>query len=319
LIETLKRVKSTTALDNLLLAARTRLAAASGDWNACAGHMASACATLPDRSDSSSPTSLSTLVAQIFPIVEKNGQSAVIDTLARNLVTSQPAKTNAVRSAIKYWEQDARANKPADFPNRVQLMMDAGVNPPDIFDTISTFFYATSDNPVPAILQRLRVQGEKLLSENAAGNLAVAPYCLIDMAFSLDDFDGVIKILEAGVPEKDESWHIMAIIKVKAHKALHNNNIPEAVEQFRAFMKHLESHGKEEDFSDPVYNVTLPKEAVLARNAKRIADLLAETNPAESAKALEEARVWYAAALEAAKTSEIKALVEKEGKDLNQP
>ncbi|MCL1887495.1 MAG: hypothetical protein FWF96_01315 [Kiritimatiellaeota bacterium] len=310
LLDTLKRAKSNTALDNLLLAARVRLAVASADWGNCAPLVASASAALPDN------PGLHTLLQQVLPAIEKSGQPTLMDTIAKNIVTNQPNKTNSVRRVIQYWERDAHARNPADFPNRVQLMMDAGVNPPDVFDTISTFFYNTSDNPDPAILQRLRAQGEKLFTNDATGKLAIAPYCLIDMAFSLEDFDGVLRILEAGVPDKNESWHVMAAIKVKAHKALHNNDIPGAVEQFRLFMRHLDQHGVEEDFADPALGQTLPKEAVLGRNAKRIADLLAESNPAESAKALDEARAYYATAVESAKTPEIKALVEKEAKEI---
>jgi len=314
MLDTLRRAApGGEALDHLLLAARARLAAASADWKACETHLANAFAALPD-----SPN-LYELLSQVLPLVERAGQSALMDALAKTLATTQPGKTSSVRHAIQFWERDARANKPADFPNRVQILMDAGVRSSDIFDAISTFFYAVSDNPDPAILQKIRAQGEKLFADDATGNLAIAPYCLIDMAWCLEDFDGVLCILEAGVPEKGESWHTMAAIKIKAHKALVNRQIPEAIEQFRIFMKYLDEHGVEEDFADPVHGVTLPKEALLGYNAKRIADLLADTDPAGSAKALEEARAYYAKAIELAKTPEIKSIVEKESQELLSP
>ena len=109
----------------------------------------------------------------------------------------------------------------------------------------------------------------------------------------------------------------MAIIKVKTHKALHNDDIPEAIRQFRAFMENLERDGTEDDLTDPTLGLAFPKEAILARNARRIADLYdSANNPTEAAKVRAEARALYATALETVKNPEIKAVIETESREL---
>ena len=304
LIDTLGKVKG-PALGNLLLAARTRYAAASADWKTYSELMKTAFSTLDD-----SP--LMSVIIQTLPLLEKAKQPGLIDALAKALVTTQPQKRRAVSQMLPYWEKDARENNPADFTNRVQIMINAEINSADALDTLSNFFYAMVDTAGPAIIQKLRDQGTLLYDKTVASETPVAPYALIDMAFCLDDFDTVLRYLEAGVPDKDAAWHTMAIIKVKAHRALSKNQNQEAADQFRAFMVYLEKEGKEEDFSDPVLSLTLPKEALLARNAKRIAELLADINPDEAAKARKEAADYYARAVELAKYPEVKALLENE-------
>ena len=309
LIATLERIKpSNAALDNLLLSARARLAAASNDWNAYAGHMNTAFADLQDNL-------LVSLISQTLPAAQRARQSALIHSLAQTLVTTQSTnKTSSVRRVISYWEEDARANNPADFPNRVQTMMDSRVSDHDVFDAISTFFYNTADNPDLAIYKKIHAQGEILHNRNPSG---ITACCLLDLAFCLGDYDGVLRLLEAGIPDKEETWHTGAIIKVKAHKAIHENKIPEAVKQFRAYMEFVENEATEDILTDPMIGLALPKEAVLGRNAARIAGLLEQINDADgAAKARAEARAFYAAALEAAKHAEVRDLIQSEIKDV---
>ena len=310
LIDALAGIKA-APVQNLRLAAQVRLAAATGDWDAYAAFMKTAIATLPDPP-------LYSLCSQTLSQAKKAGQFAMLNTLAKTLVAAKPKKPSSTRLLAQAWAEDAKNNNPADFPNRLQTMIDADMNPGDAFDILHTFFYAIPEQIPPEVLKKMIVQGETLRNKIEAANPAdtsysmTIPLCLLDMAFTVNDFDATIRILEKGIPEKDEPWHKMGIVKVKAHRAMFNDQNAEAAGYFREFMALLAEHGKEEDLVDPIKNLTLPKEAVLARNALRVGELLAETDPAAANAARAEAVELFKAAVEQAKYPEIKELVEQE-------
>lgn len=307
--KTAKATKS-APLSYLALGTRTRLAAAKADWTAYKNFATEAIATFPDPQ-------LNTLFYQTFPQANKAGQNTLVNDLCKAAITTQPGKKNAVRYAAQLWGKDAQQNAPGQFPGRLETMINAGINPETAFDVLSSFFYATSEAPDLGVLKKvLELGGQlqpKLDSETYASTVAL---CLLDINFTLNDFDGAITRLETGIPGKAESWHKMAIAKVKAHRAMVNKQNKEAADHFLAFMEFLKEDTEEENLVDPVIGMMLPKEAVLARNAKRVADLLAGVDTPRSDKALKDARDYYAAALELARYPETKALIEKEMADL---
>lgn len=309
-------------VETLLLSTKTRLVAAIAKWDEYTEIMKTAIATLDD-----SPLYL--LLVQTVPLAEKAKQTELVTNLCKSVITSQPAKTSSVRYLGQLWGKDAQANAPADFPNRIQTMIDANVDPGITFDILNAFFYATAENPDPAITKKLFAQCQTLLQKHEAAvkksgkpddyYAMTIPLCLVDMAFTLNDFDAALACLEKGIPEKDDAWIKMASAKVKAHRAMANNQNKEATEYFRVFMTALAETTKDDELSDPSTNLLIPKEVVLARNAQRIADLLAGIDNDGAAKAAQEARDYYLRALELAKDPDAKILIEKEIKNLQTP
>jgi tetratricopeptide (TPR) repeat protein len=117
----------------------------------------------------------------------------------------------------------------------------------------------------------------------------------LDACFMTESFGKALEVLTAGIPGRDASWHEMLIVKVKAHKALQDKKVEEAIGHFREFMGLV---GKsEEDMVDPSSNLRVPNESVLGLNAVRIGNLWASIGQTEKAQAaFEEARGYYRAA-----------------------
>ena len=133
----------------------------------------------------------------------------------------------------------------------------------------------------------------------------------LDAAFVLEDYDLALKILSAGVADRDEAWHTLATTKVRAHQALQQKNYDEAIKQFRAFMSAIEKQ-EEDTTPDPTTAAVHSKETILGRNTKRIAEIYAlAQRPDEAAKAYAEARKHFEKALQ--KNADVLADAAKKG------
>jgi tetratricopeptide (TPR) repeat protein len=135
---------------------------------------------------------------------------------------------------------------------------------------------------------------------------------VLDASFVSDDYDSALDILRQGIADRDESWHLMAISKVEAHKALKEERPRDAVKHFREFMAAF-SAAKDEITSDPVTGVIFSREMILGRNAKRIGDIYKEIPDDEAAtKAYAEARGYYQKALAAEQDREAIKIINQE-------
>lgn len=73
----------------------------------------------------------------------------------------------------------------------------------------------------------------------------------------------------------------MALNKVKAHQALQENHVEEAITRFRTFMDHVA--GREKTEVDPSSGMRYTREMTLGQNAMRIGDLYKKIDKAEDA------------------------------------
>jgi hypothetical protein len=186
-----------------------------------------------------------------------------------------------------------------DLPRRLGALLEKRIPPADIGSLFQRYYYSLISDPVP--LKAMCELGEKLLPlVTEPESRKALKTMVLDGAFVREDYDTAVQLLEAGIPDRDADWHRMALAKVKAHRALKNNQPREAVRFFRDFMACLETV-KEEDTSDPSTGIQHTKEMILGRNAKRIGEILtAIPDPAAAATAFAEARGYYRAAMEKA-------------------
>jgi hypothetical protein len=208
------------------------------------------------------------------------------------------------------WAENAMTTNRVDLPKRLNAMLDAKVPASEVGVLFQRYYYDLIEQP--ALLKAMCVVGEKLLPKLTDKNiLNPTKTMLLDGAFILEDFDAAITRLEAGIPDRDEGWHKMALAKVKAHRALKNKQPREAVQFFRDFMACVLT-AKDEDTSDPATGTVHTKEMILGRNAKRIAEILAAIpDPEAAAKTFDEALGYYRKALEKA-NPEAKRIIEAE-------
>ena len=126
---------------------------------------------------------------------------------------------------------------------------------------------------------------------------------ILDGCFMTDDFGRALRTMEVRVAGRDDAWHELLTVKIKAHKSLAEGDIPGAVSQFREFMKIVKASEPEAvEARDPSSGLWVSREEVLGVNAKRIADLWTSVNETDkAAAALGEARTHYQEAFESAK------------------
>ncbi len=128
-------------------------------------------------------------------------------------------------------------------------------------------------------------------------DLALLAGVQLDAGFRLEDYAGLVKVLEAGVPGHDKAWHETMINKVKAHLDLKEGRIDDAVGRFRAFMASIEGQ-EDQNHRDPLTDERVTKEMILGYNARRIGDIYTQAGRKdEAAKAYAEAKGLYEKAL----------------------
>ena len=161
------------------------------------------------------------------------------------------------------------------------------------------YFYDVIDDP--AVVREMKDIGDRLIplaqDDDTRNSIRTM---VLDSCFLVEDYDGALKILRAGVAGYDKAWHDMAISKVEAHKALKENRPVDAIKSFRAFMATVEA-GKDNEAADPATGVVHTKQMILGRNAKRIGDIYRDKlqDAAAAKSAYAEARRYYEEALAA--------------------
>ncbi|MBN1556647.1 MAG: hypothetical protein JW951_00715 [Lentisphaerae bacterium] len=190
------------------------------------------------------------------------------------------------------------AGDPQAVQSRFASLVEHRLPPGELTRILDDVFYFVVEKGDIATISALLADAEKVnarvTSEADRGRLATL---LLDASFLIEDFDRALAILEAGVPDRDESWHAMLIPKVKAHRAMAAGNPEEAVREFRVFMEQVAAVPA--GFPDPLTGDTVSRESILGLNAMRIAELWDEAgDPAKAAAAREEALAYYREALE---------------------
>lgn len=179
---------------------------------------------------------------------------------------------------------------PAIVSERLNALLSLEYPPSYVFMLYAQHFYDLIGTPEIlreniALARRLR----PLLSEPS--DLAQLSALEMDGDFLLEDWDGALAILEAGLPDHDAAWHQLSITKVKAHKELSAGHFDEAAKLFRDFIGML----PDEEQPDPATGVVYTREMLGGMNEKRIGDFYAKAGEADkAAKAYEAARKWYA-------------------------
>jgi tetratricopeptide (TPR) repeat protein len=269
-----------------------RIVAARGDWSGLIPDFTNAVQTLSDGE-------LDRLIRAIFPAVEKADKRALVSQWAELVVTRGQSRSNltsSVATAARFWAENVLATDKGGLPACLNTLLRAQVQANTVADLFRRHYYEFTENTVA--MKQLTAIGERLALRVDTGDLRDdIRGKVLDGCFLLRDYDRALSLLEAGMAGHDPQWHVTAIVKVKAHRALERNEPREAVKYFRDFMQCLRD-SKDSGVPDPVTHLVFTKEMVLGRNAKRIGDILAGIpDRAEAAKAYAEARALYAQAM----------------------
>ncbi len=295
-------------INRLTVATQVRLVCARNDWPALSNQFQSAVNQLPDGE-------LDSLLGTIHPLLMASGQLPLLDQCAEQILLRPAASQTpgAVATAVRLWCANAMATDQNILPSRLTALLRAKTPAALIGNQFDRYYYAfTEDQNQIKMLMAIGEALLPLLSDAEQSNETKVK--ILDGCFLLQDFNRALTILEGRIPgsNRTEEWHVMAITKVKAHRALKQNQPREAVVYFRAFMQQLRAT-KEPEIPDPVTNIIHPKELILGRNAKRIGDILASIPDAvEATKAYGEARTLYNEALKGSLEPAAKKIVEAE-------
>lgn len=133
----------------------------------------------------------------------------------------------------------------------------------------------------------------------------------VDACFFIDDFDGAIKLISAGLPGRSKEWTEGTVAKLRAHKAMAANDDKEVVKQLLIFDKYLNSKEMEDNEEvDQTTGIVYSIDWLIARNAMRISTRSRKIGDAATAdKYLSIAKPAFAKALEKAQ-GEPKAIAE---------
>ncbi len=297
------------ARTHLLKVTAIRLAAGRGNWESMSALFKIAAQELPDAD-------LQRLLYQIFPTVRKAGRLDIVDACAEEVIFKQSAKSAASAQAARFWAESAMATNRAAFPERLDALISAKIPARTVSGLFTRYFYDVINDT--AVLKALLPVASRLLADADADadTAKMIKTMQLDGSFVLEDYDLAVSYLEAGIPDRDDAWHKMAISKVKAHRALKANNPREAVEYFRVFMTCIDDV-KDDDTVDPSTGIQHTKDMLRGRNAKRIADILQAIPDEEgAAKARAEAADYYQKAIDSITDEDARKIILAEAGDL---
>ena len=307
-----KTVTSDAATRNLVTTARLRLLAAQGNWTGIAKELPAAAASLPD-------TDLQRALRRVLgAAAAARPQSPSVDDLCLIIINGFTNKVQAASVAARQWTDNAAKSAPAELPDRIELLLNRQFPSTLVSGIFLRYFYDVIEDP--AVVKEMKDIGERLIplaqDDDTRNSIRTM---VLDSCFLVEDFDGALKILRAGVAGYDKDWHEMAISKVEAHKALKENRPMDAIKSFRAFMATVEA-GKDNEAADPATGVVHTKPMILGRNAKRIGDIFRDQvkDAEEAKKAYAEARKYYQEALEGKPEPEALKVIQTEMAEIPQ-
>lgn len=287
-IETLNREQAPDII-KLTTSARLRLLMAREDWQG----FLNMCSTKLTSIDDNDADSL--IRASYTSLKDKDPSTA--EKICGVAVKSLSSEQRSFFNACRYWLTLNSTLNPASIPDCINTIRTAGLNDQKVYYIIRDPYYAVLSSKQPETLKELLTVltdiREELTSEQ---DINVINNMLLDGSFILKDYDTAISMLEQGIGGKDDAWRKSAISKLKAHKALDAGQLSEAVNHFREFMNAISDSMESE--TDPVSGMTYTKTWCLARNAKRIGDLLKEQGlQDQAAAAYAEAQKYFTDAI----------------------
>ncbi len=307
-----KTVTSDAATRNLVTSARLRLLAAQGNWEGIAKELPAAAASLPD-------SDLQRALRRVLGAASAaRPQSPSVDDLCMIIINGFTNKVQSAAVAARQWTDNAAKSAPAELPDRIELLLNRQFPATLVSGVFLRYFYDVIEDP--AVVREMKDIGDRLIplaqDDDTRNSIRTM---VLDSCFLVEDFDGALKILRAGVSGYDKAWHDMAISKVEAHKALKENRPLDAIKSFRTFMATVEA-GKDNEAADPATGVIHTKPMILGRNAKRIGDIYRDQiKDADAAKAAyAEARKYYQEALEGKPEPEALKVIQTEMAEIPQ-
>ncbi len=293
LAEASKSITTDAATRHFMAATRLRLLAARGKWDVLARTLPSLAASLPDGDLQRVLRRILTAAAAARPA------SPSVDDLCLIVINGFTNKVQSASVAARLWAENAVRTAPAELPDRLGLLLAKQFPTSVSCGIFLNHFYEVAEDP--ETIREMKEIGDRLvpLAQDEDTRNAIRTM-MLDACFLVEDYDGALKILRAGIAGRDKSWHDMAIAKVEAHKSLKENRPLDAIKSFRAFMATVEV-SKDGDAPDPSTGVVHTKPMILGRNAKRIGDIYRDQvkDAASATAAYGEARKYYQAALEA--------------------
>ena len=289
LAESSQIISSDASIQNLLLSTRMRLLAEQGEWDALRPVFLSDSQKLPDND-------LAYLLRHILNASSRAKQFRLSDDLCYFIVTNSTGKELAYSLAARNWVDNAIRENSGDLPGRLEKLLVQKGQIKLACELYLRYFYGLVDNP--AAMAEMKDLGMRLEPLAPSDELRGAIRTIVlESCFLLEDYDSALKLLKAGIPGRDQTWHDMAIVKVEAHKALHEKRPLDAIKHFRSFMS-IVSTSKESGAADPTTGVVHTREMILGFNAKRIGDIY-KTIPdeAKAKAAYKEALDYYNKAL----------------------
>jgi len=245
---------------------------------------------------------------------------ALIAFVTKDLSVDNPSYKLFIRDWVK---QSKLEEKPAEVQTRVLAVINSDTTDKFKQSIISSFFYYLMET-LPVDQKQALVAGVKGLMINSTDDMVKEPLASIslDGCFLMNDFDGAIEVVNNYEwPEENTAMRKDKLLpKIKAHKALLNEDYPEAVKNFRVFMDVIKQE-PDEKYMDPYTGQQISVDSILGLNAVRIAGLWEKAGDTEQAKAAyKEAVEYYTAALEKEKKDSVqyqsiqKQLKQLEGK-----
>jgi tetratricopeptide (TPR) repeat protein len=218
-------------------------------------------------------------------------------------VLGQPAEKKLSRQdAAQWWVKAARERK--DYKavvERMQSLPERGIANSFVAGLCRDNFYAVLDANDTNTLKTLTALGERLAASLDADEQSQFRTMSFDAYFVTGDYTQALRLLDKGLPGRDEKWVAMSANKLRAHMALKEGRNEEAVKLFRAFMDDVKVLWPEVE-QDPSTGILYTKEMALGLNAKRIGDIMAKAgDQARAQAAYKEAHDYYTNALATAR------------------
>lgn len=245
---------------------------------------------------------------------------AAMERLCEFAVSRIQGKRRTLDAVAARWVSLAqKQNKMDVVPLRLSRLMAAGATPAVVARSYTTAGNRVLQRSDKAVLKQMMQIGQSLSSRlrNRDDRVDVARL-MLDYSCILEDFGASLSLLRICYQDDLEGDEYLRMSnKVLAHKALKEGRPDEAVRRFRDFMESAKTWKSGQ--YDPSTGETVPVDAILGLNAKRIGDILTKAgNKKAATAAYAEAKTYYQAASSKVKDGTIwKANIEKALKELS--